>query len=64
MSDEKLSSLFKIDKAQSIPGTVDEKGNGLGLLLCKKFAEKQNSKLTVLSTKGEGSTFSFSLRAN
>jgi PAS domain S-box-containing protein len=64
MSDEKLSSLFKIDKTQSTPGTADEKGNGLGLLLCKEFAEKQNSKLTYSSTKGEGSTFSFKLRVN
>lgn len=63
MEPEVLNSLFKLDKTQTRPGTANEKGNGLGLLLCKEFAEKQNSKMEVSSFPGEGSKFSFKLPA-
>jgi signal transduction histidine kinase len=60
---EILNSLFMLDKTQTRLGTANEKGNGLGLLLCKEFAEKQNSKIEVKSVPGEGSKFSFKLPA-
>lgn len=56
-----MDSLFKLDKSQSLRGTANERGNGLGLLLCKEFVEMQGGEIKVVSTKGEGSTFSFSL---
>ncbi len=62
MTKEKMAALFKLDQTQSTPGTANEKGNGLGLLLCKEFLEMQGTKLSILSEEGIGSTFSFLLK--
>ncbi|HTN47034.1 MAG TPA: tetratricopeptide repeat protein [Flavipsychrobacter sp.] len=43
-------------------GTDQEKGNGIGLMLCKEFIAKNNGKIWVESDKGKGSTFYFSLK--
>ncbi len=55
-----IDNLFRIDSAQSGIGTAGEKGTGLGLIVCKEFANKQNGDITVKSKQGNGSTFSFS----
>ncbi len=47
----------------SKPGTHNEKGMGLGLLLVKEFVELNKGKLAIQSKPGAGSTFSFSLQA-
>lgn len=46
---------------QSIPGTSGEKGVGLGLMLCKEFAEKNGATIQVVSEQGNGSTFILSI---
>jgi signal transduction histidine kinase len=56
-----LEKLFRIDVHYSTKGTNDEMGNGLGLLLCKEFVEKHNSRISVESEPGRGSTFKFTL---
>jgi signal transduction histidine kinase len=56
---EDIDKLFRIDKKVSRNGTANEKGSGLGLILCKEFVEKNGGKISVVSTPGEGSTFSF-----
>lgn len=61
MDADTIKNLFRIEKAKSTRGTANEKGNGLGLLLCKEFAEKQGTQLEVSSTKGKGTEFSFML---
>jgi signal transduction histidine kinase/ligand-binding sensor domain-containing protein len=61
MSKETLTKLFRIDGNLSTPGTENEKGTGLGLLLCKEFIEKHGGKIWVESEIGKGSTFRFIL---
>jgi signal transduction histidine kinase len=42
-------------------GTQNEKGSGLGLILCQEFAKVHGSILTIESAPNQGSTFSFTL---
>jgi signal transduction histidine kinase len=53
--------LFSFSAVQSSPGTADERGTGLGLLLCKEFVEKHGGKIWVDSTVDQGTTVSFTL---
>lgn len=61
MSDKILGLLFQEDKHISTQGTANEKGTGLGLILCKDFINQQNGNIEVHSKEGEGSTFSFTV---
>jgi two-component system, sensor histidine kinase ChiS len=55
--DDKIDKLFKIETAFSTHGTDNEKGTGLGLLLCKESMNKNKGSILVNSTPGQGSTF-------
>ncbi|MCU4157490.1 hypothetical protein J1N10_16045 [Carboxylicivirga sp. A043] len=57
MTEEQISRLFNIENNISTPGTNNEPGTGLGLLLCKELAEKNNAEIRVESLVGKGSTF-------
>lgn len=61
MSEEAKSKIFRTDALHSTYGTMDEKGSGLGLLLCKEFVEKQGGEITFQSQENEGSVFTFCL---
>lgn len=50
-------SLFSAVDMVSNTGTSNEKGTGLGLKICKEFAEKNQGKIWVESTPGKGSSF-------
>lgn len=56
-----LEKIFRIDSKFSKPGTNNEKGSGLGLILCKEFVELQGGCIWVESELKKGSTFSFTL---
>jgi signal transduction histidine kinase len=61
ISEDNVNKLFQIGENQSTLGTENEKGTGLGLILCKEFIEKNNGKIWVKSKVGAGSSFYFSL---
>ncbi|MDA3943261.1 MAG: ATP-binding protein [Bacteroidetes bacterium] len=63
ISEENIKALFKISSNISTIGTAKEKGSGLGLLLCKEFAEKHDGNIWVESDEGKGSDFKFILLA-
>lgn len=54
---ENICKLFRLDNKFSMPGTNQEKGSGLGLLICKEFIEKMGGKILVSSEFGKGSEF-------
>jgi signal transduction histidine kinase len=56
-----LEKIFRIDIKHSTPGTANERGSGLGLVLCKEFIEKNHGILVAKSKIGKGSEFSFTL---
>jgi signal transduction histidine kinase/ligand-binding sensor domain-containing protein len=57
------ADLFRIEKRMVKKGTANERGTGLGLILCKEFIEKNGGRLWVESEKGAGSAFFFTLPA-
>lgn len=61
ISPERAEKLFSIDGNQSTPGTQNEAGTGLGLVLCKEFVEKHGGTIWVNSIPGKGSSFCFSI---
>ncbi|HYG39676.1 MAG TPA: HAMP domain-containing sensor histidine kinase [Cytophagales bacterium] len=61
MTNEVMNNLFQIDKKVTTPGTKNEIGSGLGLILCKDFIEKQGGEILVTSVVGKGSCFTFVL---
>lgn len=64
VSAEILSHLFDNTQKHSLKGTANEKGTGLGLLICKKFVEKHSGRIWAESKVGQGSIFKFTLPLN
>ncbi|MFT6994651.1 MAG: signal transduction histidine kinase [Maribacter sp.] len=62
MSKEVLSRVLDSSEHYTTFGTDNEKGTGLGLVLCKEMITKNNGTLTVESELGKGSVFSIRFR--
>ncbi len=63
MNKEQLDNLFDVNTHFSTPGTLNEKGTGLGMLIVNDFVKENNGKLEVESKPNEGSTFRIILPA-
>ncbi len=54
---DKIPTLFEFIENKSTKGTNNEKGTGLGLVICKEFIDLNKGNIKVDSIPGEGSTF-------
>jgi two-component system, sensor histidine kinase and response regulator len=61
ISSENIDKLFNQHLHPSTKGTANEKGTGLGLILCKDFVNRNGGEIWVESLKNSGTTFFFSL---
>jgi len=60
--EDKIETIFNMDEEYTTLGTENEKGTGLGLMLCKELIEKSGEKIWLGSQEGKGTTFYFTLR--
>ena len=61
MNEDTRSKIFDDYELESQPGTDNEMGTGLGLILCKQFVQKHEGEIWVESEINKGTTFHFSL---
>jgi len=63
MNQDQISRLFLNEAPASTPGTQNERGLGLGLMMVKQFVELNGGTLSVASEPGHGTSFSILLPA-
>ena len=56
-----VKDLFNTESLYVGIGTNEEKGTGIGLVLCKEFIQKHNGDIRVTSKEGQGNTFTFTI---
>ncbi len=61
ISPDLRGNLFNEEKKTAQPGTMNEKGHGIGLMLCKALLERNAGHISVQSEPNAGSTFTVSL---
>jgi len=61
IKDENKHKIFNANESFTTFGTANEKGSGLGLLLCKEFVIKHGGQIWLESEVGKGSDFIFTL---
>jgi signal transduction histidine kinase len=61
MTEEVKSKLFKSDLHESKPGTDNERGTGLGLVICNDFIQRNHGKIWIENNAGKGTSFKFTL---
>lgn len=61
MSADQIEMLFDVNSHFSTPGTLNEKGTGLGMLIVKEYVKENKGTIYVESAPGKGSTFKINL---
>lgn len=61
ISPENLQRLFNANHPITTPGLANEKGSGLGLIICQEFVRSNGGQISVSSEVGKGTTFTFTL---
>jgi signal transduction histidine kinase len=61
MDEQTRQKLFKIESNLTQIGTANEKGHGLGLIICKEIIEKHGGQIHVESKLNRGSRFIITL---
>jgi PAS domain S-box-containing protein len=61
MNPNLIARLFSVGESTERPGTSNEMGTGLGLILCREFLQQHKTVISVKSEEGKGSVFSFIL---
>jgi len=61
ISEKNIDKLFRIEEQFVMEGTHNERGTGLGLILCKELVEKNEGTILVKSRIGSGSEFIITL---
>ncbi len=61
LDQSKIEQLFRIDQKVSTPGTQNEQGNGLGLILCREFILHHGGEIGIDSIPEKGTTVWFTL---
>jgi signal transduction histidine kinase len=64
ISQEDMDKLFKIEHHHTTPGTAQEQGTGLGLILCQEMVEKNGGRIWIESELGQGTTVKFIVPAS
>lgn len=62
MPKEVAEKLFRVDSVQSRPGTNNEQGTGLGLIVTLESVKKHNGEIHVETQENEGSEFIFTIQ--
>ena len=63
MDEDQLNKLFTLESANSHRGTANEKGTGIGLIVCEELIKKHDQRIWAESIPNEGSTFFFTLKS-
>lgn len=61
MNPAEIDKLFKIDKHFTTPGTAQEQGTGLGLMICQEMIHRHGGTIWADSEVGQGTTFTFTV---
>jgi signal transduction histidine kinase len=57
MTPGQVAELFKDKPNKSLPGTGNEQGTGLGITICRRYAQEMHAEFRIASVPDKGTTF-------